>query len=259
MNTVAIYAFSSVIIVSLISLIGVFMLGLNRSLLKKITFFLVSLSVGALFGDAIIHLIPEAFAKIKNPAVASLFILTGIILFFVLEKFLRWRHSHGHECEDDECRAEQNNNARPLGKMILTSDSVHNLIDGVIIGASYFISIEVGIATTIAIILHEIPQEISNFAVLLHSGYSRKKALVLNFISALFAILGTAIVFIFGQTINSYIPILIAFAAGGFLYIAGSDLVPELHKISDTKQSLWQFIAIIIGIAIMFALLVFET
>jgi zinc and cadmium transporter len=132
---------------------------------------------------------------------------------------------------------------------------VHNLIDGIIIGASYLISIEVGIATTIAIILHEIPQEVSNFAVLLHSGYSKRKALVLNFISALFAILGTAIVFIFGQAINSHIPILIAFAAGGFLYIAGSDLVPELHKTSDTKQSFWQFIAIIIGIAIMFALL----
>jgi zinc and cadmium transporter len=255
MNTIAIYAFGSVIIVSLISLIGIFALGLRQNMLKKITFFLVSLSVGALFGDAIIHLIPEAFNKIPNAGTASLFILIGIILFFVLEKFLRWQHSHGHECEDIECLTEQNDKAQPLGKMILTSDSVHNLIDGIIIGASYFISIEIGIATTIAIILHEIPQEISNFAVLLHSGYSKRKALVLNFISALFAILGTAIVFIFGQAIETYIPILIAFAAGGFLYIAGSDLVPELHKTSDTKQSFWQFIAIIIGIAIMFALL----
>jgi zinc and cadmium transporter len=258
MSTIVIYAFGSVIIVSLISLVGVFALGLKQSFLKKITFFLVSLSVGALFGDAIIHLIPEAFNEIDNTATASLFVLIGIMLFFVLEKFLRWQHSHGHQCEDAECLREQNNEVEPLGKMVLISDSAHNFIDGVIIGVSYFISIEVGIATTLAIILHEIPQEISNFAVLLHSGYSRTKALLLNFISALFAVLGTAIVFIFGQTINSYIPILIAFAAGGFLYIAGSDLVPELHKTSDTKQSFWQFIAIIIGIAIMFALLLFE-
>ena len=145
-----------------------------------------------------------------------------------------------------------------MGTLILASDSAHNMIDGVIIGVSYFISIEIGIATTIAIILHEIPQEIGHFAILLHSGYTKTKALLLNFISSLFAIAGTAIVFIFGQTISLYIPILIAFAAGEFLYIAGSDLVPELHKTSNTKQSLWQFIAIIIGIAMMFALLVFE-
>ena len=255
MNTIAVYAFSSVIIVSLISLVGVFALGLKRSLLKKITFFLVSLSVGALFGDAIIHLIPQAFSEIENTAIASLSILIGIILFFVLEKFIRWHHSHGHECDNDECLKELNSKKRPLGSMILVSDSVHNLIDGVIIGVSYFISIEIGIATTLAILLHEIPQEISNFGVLLHSGYSRAKALLLNFISSLFAIVGNDIVFIFGQTISLYIPILIAFAAGGFLYIAGSDLVPELHKTSDTKQSLLQFLAIIIGIAIMFVLL----
>ncbi len=258
MNTITIYAFGSVIIVSLISLVGVFALGLKQNLLKKITSFLVSLSVGALFGDAIIHLIPQAFSEIENTATASLFILIGIMLFFVLEKFIRWHHSHEHDCEDDKCRAKQNNKIHPMGTLILASDSAHNMIDGVIIGVSYFISIEIGIATTIAIILHEIPQEIGHFAILLHSGYTKTKALLLNFISSLFAIAGTAIVFIFGQTISLYIPILIAFAAGEFLYIAGSDLVPELHKTSNTKQSLWQFIAIIIGIAMMFALLVFE-
>ena len=258
MNTITIYAFSSVIIVSLISLVGVFTLGLKQTFLKKITFFLVSLSVGALFGDAIIHLIPEAFNKIGDTSTASLSILVGIMLFFVLEKFIRWHHSHDHDCDTDECRARQKNNIHPMGTLILTSDAIHNMIDGIIIGISYLISIEVGIATTLAIILHEIPQEIGHFAVLLHSGYTRTRAILLNFFSSLFAILGTAIVFIFGQSIDSYTPALIAFAAGGFLYIAGSDLVPELHKTSDTKQSFWQFIAITIGIAIMFALLGFE-
>lgn len=256
MNIITIYAFSSVIVVSLISLVGIFTLGLNQSFLRKITFLLVSLSVGALFGDALIHLIPEAFRKIENTANVSLFIIIGIMFFFVLEKFIRWHHSHDHDCKDDECRAKEKK-SHPVGILILISDSIHNMIDGIIIGASYFISIEVGIATTIAIILHEIPQEIGHFAVLLHSGYSRLKALLLNFLSSLSAVFGTILVFAFGQT-DSYIPILIAFAAGGFLYIAGSDLVPELHKTSNTKQSFWQFVTIIIGIGIMFSLLWFE-
>jgi zinc and cadmium transporter len=258
MSTVAIYAFGSVIIVSLISLVGVFSLGLKQSFLKKITFFLVSLSVGALFGDAIIHLIPQAFSEIGNASTASLSILIGIMLFFVLEKFIRWHHSHEHDCEDEECIKRQENKIHPMGTLILMSDAIHNMIDGVIIGVSYLISIEIGIATTIAIVLHEIPQEIGHFAVLLHSGYTKIKAILFNFLSSLSAILGTALVFIFGQTINLYIPVLIAFAAGGFIYIAGSDLMPELHKTSGLKKSLQQFVAIIIGIAIMFALLAFE-
>ncbi|MFQ5661760.1 MAG: ZIP family metal transporter [Candidatus Paceibacteria bacterium] len=258
MTNITIYAFGSIIIVSLISLIGVFTLGLRRSLLKKITFFLVSLSVGALFGDAIIHLIPEAFSEIESATAASMAILIGIILFFMLEKFIRWNHLHGHDCETEECRLKKNNKIHPVGALILTSDAIHNMIDGIIIGVSYFISIEIGIATTIAIILHEIPQEIGHFAVLLHSGYTKAKAILYNFFSSLFAIFGTAIVFIFGETIDSSIPVLIAFAAGGFIYIAGSDLVPELHKTSDWKKSFQQFIAIIIGIAIMFALLAFN-
>jgi zinc and cadmium transporter len=258
MNIITIYAFGSVIIVSLISLVGVFSLGLKQSFLKKITFFLVSLSVGALFGDAIIHLIPEALDKIGNTSTASLSILIGIMLFFVLEKFIRWHHSHDHDCEDEDCKNKQDHKIHPMGALILTSDAIHNMIDGMIIGVSYLISIEIGIATTIAIILHEIPQEISHFAVLLHSGYTKIKAILFNFFSSLSAILGTALVFIFGEAINLYTPILIAFAAGGFIYIAGSDLMPELHKTPGIKRSLQQFIAIVLGIAIMFALLAFE-
>lgn len=257
MANITFYAFASVIIVSLISLIGVFALSLNQKFLNKSIFLLVSLAVGALFGDAIIHLIPEAFAGIANPANASFFILAGILTFLVLEKFLRWRHAHGHECDNNECRhgvVAQDIKIKPVGSLIVASDSVHNLVDGIIIGVSYLISIEIGIATTLAIIFHEIPQEISDFALLLHAGFSKAKALLLNFISSLFAVVGVIIVFVFGSTSEAFLPAMIAFAAGGFLYIAGSDLVPELHKTSDLKKSLQQFIAIIIGIAIMFAI-----
>jgi zinc and cadmium transporter len=261
MNIVTIYAFGSVIIVSLISLIGVFALSLNQKFLNKSVFLLVSLAVGALFGDAIIHLIPEAFEGIANPASASLLILSGILTFLVLEKFLRWRHAHGHECDTQECQhgiAAQDIKTKPVGSLIVASDSVHNLVDGIIIGVSYLISIEIGIATTLAIILHEIPQEISDFALLLHAGFSKVKALLLNFFSSLFAVVGVGIAFMFGSNSETFVPAIIAFAAGGFLYIAGSDLVPELHKTSDLKKSFQQFIAIILGIAIMFALLAFE-
>ncbi|MBV22339.1 MAG: hypothetical protein CMI57_02490, partial [Parcubacteria group bacterium] len=133
MNIVTIYAFGSVIIVSLISLIGVFALSLNQKFLNKSVFLLVSLAVGALFGDAIIHLIPEAFEGIANPASASLLILSGILTFLVLEKFLRWRHAHGHECDTQECQhgiAAQDIKTKPVGSLIVASDSVHNLVDG---------------------------------------------------------------------------------------------------------------------------------
>lgn len=256
-TTIAFYAFTSVIVVSLISFVGIITLSLNERVLKKSIFWIVSLAVGALFGDAIIHLIPQAFDKIENPANVSLLILIGIVSFFALEKFLRWRHTHEHDCTTEDCPPESNR-VRPLGFLIITSDSIHNLIDGIIIGASYLISIEVGIATTLAIIIHEIPQEINDFVILVHAGFSKGKALLLNFLSALFAIGGVFTALMLGGANEAFVAGAVAFAAGGFLYIAGSDLVPELHKTSDIKRSLQQFVAILIGIGIMFALLAFE-
>ncbi|GJQ58947.1 MAG: ZIP family metal transporter [Candidatus Scalindua sp. AMX11] len=250
MNKITVYAFISVFIVSLISIIGVFALSLNQKALNKSIFLLVSLAVGALFGDAIIHLIPDAFESAENPASVSLFIIIGIISFFVLEKFLRWSHSHEHDYEGAECYQEKTNAVKPIGSLIIVSDSIHNIIDGITIGVSYLINIEIGIATTVAIILHEIPQEISDFALLIHAGYSKTKALLLNFVSSFIAVVGTITVLVFGSSFESFMPLMIAFAAGGFLYIAGSDLVPEIQKTSDLKDSLQQFIAIIIGIAI---------
>jgi len=243
--TLIVYTFLSVIIVSLISLIGAFTLSINKKVLDRSIFLLVSLAVGALFGDAIIHLIPEAFASFENTTTPALLIIIGIFIFFILEKFLHWHHCHG--THDSNCDV-----VRPLGRIILFSDGVHNFLDGVIIGAAYLVSIEVGIATTFAIILHEIPQEIGDFGVLIHSGYTRARALFVNFLSALVAILGAGFALILGDISENVIPALIAIAAGSFLYIAGSDLVPELQKISDVKKSALQFIAIIIGVTLVF-------
>lgn len=261
MTIVVLYAFASVIIVSLISLVGIIALSLRESFLRRSIFLLVSLAVGALFGDALIHLIPEAFEKMENTALVSFFILSGIFVFFILEKFLRWHHGHGHECRSDnihECPPEVEGQIKPLGFMVLVSDGLHNLIDGIIIGVSYLISIEVGIATTVAIILHEIPQEISDFGVLLHAGFTKTKALLVNFLSALLAVVGVGIALVIGGGGETFVPAVLAIAAGGFLYIAGSDLVPELHKTSNVKRSLQQLVAILVGIALMFLLLLLE-
>jgi zinc and cadmium transporter len=250
------YIFSSVFVVSLVSLIGVFTLSFKEDFLKSILFILVGLAVGAFFGDAFLHLIPESLELIENPLTVSLFVLAGILLFFVLEKFLHWHHSHDSSEEGllptDETR--QNLSVKPLGYLILTSDAVHNFVDGLIIAASFLISVEVGMATTIAIILHEVPQEIADFGLLLHSGFSKAKALLFNFISAFFAVIGAVIAIVAGPLFANSAPFVAAFAAGAFIYIAGSDLVPEIHKTQNPKKSLIQFVSIILGIAIMFLL-----
>lgn len=255
------YAFISVLAVSLISLIGIFALSLNAKFLKKITFILVSLAAGALFGDAIIHLLPEAFETSNNPALVSFFVLAGIIAFFILETFLHWHHhplDEEHHKSEELLHTNDKQKIKPLGILVLTSDSVHNFIDGIIIGASYLVSMEVGIATTIAVILHEIPQEISDFGVLIHAGFTRTRALLINFATALFAIIGLMFAFILQDISNNIAPFVAAFAAGNFLYIAGSDLIPELHKTHQLKRSFIQLVTILIGIGIMFLLLFFD-
>lgn len=252
-----IYSGVSVLMVSLIAFIGLFFLSISDKALKKIIFVLVSFSVGALFGDAFIHLIPQAFESGIANAKISFFILLGIAIFFTLEKFLHWRHSHSNDGESCEIHKEENI-IKPTGYMILSSDAAHNFIDGVIIAASYMVGVEVGITTTIAVVLHEIPQEAGHFGLLVNSGFTRAKALLFNFYSAMPAFLGIAFVFFLGVKSDSFTPFIISIAAGGFIYIAGSDLVPEIHKTSDPKKSAVQFISILGGIALMFAFLLIE-
>lgn len=246
-----IYTIISVIIISLISLIGVIALSINQKLLNKILFILIAVAVGAFFGDAIIHLIPESFSKL-NEVEGPFYVLLGIVAFFSLEKFLRWQHTHDTHIEDDE------DYIHPIGPLVIFSDGIHNAIDGAIIAASFMVSIEVGIVTTIAIALHEIPQEISDFALLLHAGYSKRKAILFNFLSSSVAIFGALITLFILNSTENILPAMTAFAAGSFLYIAGSDLVPELHKKKKMSESFIQLISILVGIGIMFALLLLD-
>jgi zinc and cadmium transporter len=206
---------------------------------------MVSLAVGGLFGDAFIHLLPDAFERIGNKLHASLFVLAGIFVFFVLEKFLLWRHQHVLESDHP---------IHPVGYINLLADGAHNFIDGVIIGASYVVSFHVGIATTLAVIFHEIPHELGNFFVLLYAGFAKKRALFFNFVSAVFAILGTVISLWVGSRVADFASMMLPLAAGGFIYIAGSDLVPELNKESTPGKSLVQMLAIGVGVGLMLLL-----
>ncbi len=239
--------------ISLISLIGLAALSFKEHLVRRMLFLLISLAAGALLGDAFIHLIPEAFAEAGNPLLVSLLIVAGILSFFLLEKCFNWHHSHG-----DEEFSPDHATIHPVGKLVLVSDGIHNLIDGLAIGAAFMVSPEVGIATTIAIALHEIPQEIGDFGLLVHAGFSRIKALFFNFLSAVTAFLGVALAFWLGETNELFIPLIAAFAAGNFIYIALADLVPELHKTSGKKRSFLQFLVIVLGIAAMAGLLYSE-
>ncbi len=246
-----VYAIASVVFVSLLPLLAGLVLFAKKQT-DGFVFLLVSLSVGALFGDAFIHLIPEAFRG-TDSLKPSFWILFGILFLFVLEKFLNWRHMHIHR-HNAQCA----HTVLPLGPLSLVASGTHNFIDGAIIAASYLVSIPVGIATTIAVVLHEIPHEMGDLGILMHAGFSKRKAFLYNFYSGLIAIAGAGAVLLIGTATQGAISIIVPFAAGNFIYIAGSDLVPELHKTKHAGHSLLQLVAILAGIGLMTLLLLAE-
>jgi len=249
MMDIWLYSLASVVIVSLISLIGVFTFGIKTENLKRTLLYLVSFSAGALFGDAFIHLIPEAVEETGFGLNVSLYVLSGIISFFIIEKFLYWRHCHIPTSEE---------HPHTFAYMNLFGDAIHNFIDGLIIGGSYIVSLPLGIATTLTVIFHEIPQEIGDFGVLIYGGFKKSKALFFNFLSAVTAILGALVSLGLGLYIEGFTVFLIPFAAGGFIYIAGSDLIPELQKEAKPSKSALQLTAFIFGILCLLSLVFLE-
>ena len=248
MNEVWFYSILSVVIVSLVSLIGIFALSIKVEKLKRILIFFLAFSAGALMGGAFIHLLPEIINEAGFGLNVALYVLSGILLFFILEKVIHWQHCHMPITK---------NHIHPFAKMNLLGDSLHNFIDGLIIAASYMINVPTGIATTIAVVVHEIPQEIGDFGVLLHGGYTKGKALLLNFGTALLAVLGAIVALLMGS-IDGIEVVLTGIAAGGFIYIAGSDLIPELHKETAISKSFGQIVAFILGILVMVTLILIE-
>lgn len=241
-----VYALVSVLIVSLISFVGIITLVFKKQYLKGFLLFMVSFAAGGLLGDVFLHLLPELIEESGFSLSISLYILVGILSFFILEKILHWRHCH---------MAGESGHSHPLGLINLVGGGFHNLIDGALIAASYALSIPVGIATTVAVVLHEIPQEMGDFGVLLHAGMKVKKALLFNFLSELLAFVGVFIILGIGMDNHLITTVLIPFTIGGFLYIANADLIPELHKDTNPKNSLIQLISFLLGIGVMWLLL----
>jgi zinc and cadmium transporter len=248
MMAVWFYTLGSVIIVSLISLIGVFSISIDQKRLGKMLLFMVSFAAGALLGDSFLHLLPESMVAglgLKAPV----FILAGILAFFVLEKIISWRHCHIPTSEE---------HPHPVGFMNLVGDGFHNFMDGMIIAGSYLVNLPLGLSTTMAVILHEIPQEIGDFGILVHAGYSIRKALWFNFLSALTAVAGAVLTLAVGLKSASVSAFLVPFTIGSFVYIATADLIPELKKETALKKSSVQLLFILLGVGVMGLFLMLE-
>lgn len=235
-----IYITITTFLISLASLVGVFTLSIKEKILSKFLLLLISLSAGALMGGAFLHLLPEASEKLHNENMYSI-VLFSFALFFIIEKLLHWRHCHKKNCH-----------THTFGYMNLFGDAIHNFIDGLVIAATFLIDIKLGIITSVAIALHEIPQEIGDFGVLLYSGFSRKKALIANFLVAATAVLGGIIGYFISFQIENITSFLLPFAAGGFIYISASDLMPEIRKETSLKKSMLSFGFFLLGILIMY-------
>jgi len=240
------YTLLSILLVSLISIIGIIFISIKPKKLEKVLVYMISFSAGALFGDVFIHLFPEMIKSNLGYVKLAIGVLSGIIFSFITEKFIHWQHCHMPITKEHK---------HPFAIMNLYGDGIHNFIDGLIIAGSYLVNFQVGIATTLAVVLHEIPQEIGDFGILIHGGFKKKKAIGINFLISLAAFAGGIIALILGVKISGITAFLLPFAAGTFIYIAGSDLIPELHKETKPMRSLIQLITFIFGIGIMFLLL----
>lgn len=236
---VLVWILASTFTVSLISLIGILALAIKGKILQKILFCLIGFSAGALISSAFLHILPEALEKARSEVVFS-YVIFGIVIFFLLERYFYWRHCHEDVCD-----------VHAFTYLNLMGDSFHNFIDGMVIAAGFVVSIKLGIVTTLAIIFHEIPQELGDFGVLVYGGFSKKKALAFNFISALFAVCGAVVGYFLADFTKGFSVFILPFTAGGFIYIATSDLIPQIHKENNSLRSMLGFVSFLGGIIFM--------
>jgi len=210
---------------------------------------LVSYAIGALLGAVFLNILPEAMEAGSSAAAVSGTVLAGILLFFTLEKLLLWRH-----CHHDHCEAHDHDTHGRSGTMIMVGDTFHNFVDGVIVAAAFLVDINLGIVTALAIIAHEIPQEVGDFLILLHSGYSKAQALLVNVISSLAMLAGGVLAYFSLQFVQGVVPTLLALAASSMIYVAVADLIPGLHKRTQLRDTLQQIILIALGVGSIFLL-----
>ena len=238
---------ASVTVVSLISFVGILFVGLKTAFINRILMALVGFASGSMIGAVFFNLLPEALTGIDESGTVFLLqlVVIGIVFFFVMEKFLYWRHCHDEKCQ-----------VHSFAYLNLMGDGVHNFVDGMAIAAAFFVSYPLGFATTLAVVFHEIPQELGDFGVLIYGGFEKKKALTYNFISALSAVAGAMAVYWLDIYVHGFERFLIPFAAGGFIYVAATDLMPQLHKETHAKESLVQLFSLLAGIGLMLVLAV---
>ncbi|MEM0475505.1 MAG: ZIP family metal transporter [Candidatus Norongarragalinales archaeon] len=237
---------AAILAVCVVSLVGIAYFWVKPKTLERVAVFLVALSAGVLMGDAFLHLLPES-VEANGAEFFALSFLASFSFFFFLERIVKWHHCH----DPKNCRVHS------FAYVNLFGDAVHNFIDGLIISASFIASVPLGITTMIAVVAHEIPQELSDFGVLVYAGFSKGKAIAYNFLSSLAALAGALFGFYVAGGVAWIQSFLLPFAAGGFVYIASSDLVPELHKQEDVKKALAAFLVFVLGLILMYALKAF--
>ena len=244
MNTFT-WIVTTTFLISLIAFVGSLAMALKERVLNKILLIFVAFSAGALIGGAFLHLIPEAILEMNVNETALLmmfaYLLAGFCSFFVLEQVIRWHHHH----------ATSHPKIMPFSYLILLSDGIHNFIDGLVIAASFIVSFPIGVSTALAIAIHEIPQEIGDFGVLIYGGVKKRRALILNFISAITVIFGGVTGYLLKGWIGESIVFLLPFAAGNFIYISSTDLIPEIRYKESPIQSFVRLIVFLAGIGVM--------
>ncbi len=272
----ALLGFIMIFAISLLSLIGVFMISLKEKTLDKLLFILVAFATGTILATALFDLIPESLHHLEELNVGGAgivesfmfaIVILGFVIFFVLERFIYWFHGHAHEKDDQlvcyDTLTEGLDNIVDKGKKIknfallnLIGDGLHNFLDGIIIMVAFLSGIGNGIIVTLAVLFHELPQEIGDFGILLYGGFTKKKALLFNFLSALVALLGGLIAFFLSAQVDLFNFFFLAFSGGGFLYLASTELMPELLKEKNLKRSIIQTLVFLCGVILIMTLII---
>jgi zinc and cadmium transporter len=230
------------LLMSCIALVGSLTLVLSERTLDRILLPLVAFAAGSLIGGALFHMIPASVQAMNNSTAVYVWLAAGFVLFLALEQFLNWHHSHSQHPDDKQ----------PLTYLILIADALHNFIGGLFVAASFLVNFKLGVIAWFAAAAHEIPQELGDFAVLVHGGWSKGRALAYNFLSALTFLLGSLVAYV--ASVHIDVRFLVPFAAGNFLYIGAADLIPEIKKGYNVRTNIFHFLTFVIGLALLLAL-----
>jgi zinc and cadmium transporter len=271
----ALIAFVMIFLIGGLSLIGIFFISLKEKTLERILFVLIAFATGTILASALFDLIPESLHHMEelnsegadiDEVLPFIFVMIGYLVFFILERFIYWFHGHAHQEEEEfvchgNISTDMENKEKGTPKiknfaiLNLIGDGLHNFLDGVVIMVAFISDITVGIAVTLAVIFHELPQEIGDFGILIYGGFTKKKAMLFNFLSAMIAMLGGLFAYLLADTVETFSFFILAFSGGGFLYIATSELMPELLKERDLKKSIIQTLILLVGIGMIYGLM----